>query len=53
MEQLEEKYNALENGEEIKTLKVITKKENKLITILKAIKKLLLGSKKEDIYSNN
>lgn len=53
MEQLEEKYNALENGEIITTLKVITKKENKFISILKAIKKLIFGSKKEDIYTNN
>ena len=51
MEQLEAKYNALENGETITALQVITKKENKLLTILKIIKKLILGSNKENIYT--
>ena len=49
MEQLEEKYNALEKGEVITALKVVTKKENKLISLLKAIKKLIFGSKKDTI----
>ena len=51
MEQLEEKYNALENGEITTYLKVITKKENKLVSILKAIKKLILGSNGENVYT--
>lgn len=42
MEQLEEKYNALENGEVLVTsLKVISKKENKFVAFIKAIKKFL------------
>lgn len=45
MEQLEAKYNALENGEVETALKIITKRESKLVTILKAIKKLILGEK--------
>ena len=49
MEQLEEKYNALEKGEVITALKVVTKKENRLISLLKAIKKLIFGSKKDTI----
>ena len=53
MEQLEIKYNAIENGELETSLMVITKKENKLIAILKAIKKLILGSNKESIYTKN
>ena len=53
MEQLEEKYNALENGEIITALKVVTKKENKIISILKAIKKLIFGSSKEKVYTRD
>lgn len=53
MEQLEAKYNALENGETITALSVITKKESKFILLLKAIKKLIFGSKKEDAYVKN
>ena len=53
MEQLEEKYNALENGEIITALKVVTKKENKIISILKAIKKLIFGSSKEKVYTKD
>ena len=53
MEQLEEKYNALENGEVITALKVVTKKENKLISLLKAIKKLIFGSSKENVYTKD
>ena len=48
MEQLESKYIALENGETITSetaLKVITKKENILITVFKKIKKLIFGGK--------
>ncbi len=47
MEELENKYIALENGtEEIPTkLKVITKKENKIIAFFKTLKKLIFSSK--------
>lgn len=53
MEQLEAKYNAIENGEFEISLTVVTKKENKLVAILKAIKKLILGSNKENVYTKN
>lgn len=45
MEQLEKKYNSLENGIVETAIKVITKKENKLISFLKALKKLICGEK--------
>ena len=51
MNELEEKYNILENGnyDDIeKSLKVISKKENKIILLFKKIKKLLLGEKEEN-----
>jgi len=48
MEQLEQKYNALENGEIETALKIITKKESKLVAILKAIKKLIFGEKTKE-----
>lgn len=48
MMQLEEKYNALENGEVELALKVISKKENIFITIFKAIKKLIFGTAKKE-----
>ena len=48
MEQLEDKYNALENGEIITAMKVITKKESKLMSIFKAIKRLLFGKNVEE-----
>lgn len=46
MDELEQKYNSLENGEfEIKTaLKVITKKENVFIRLLKTLKKFIFGA---------
>lgn len=44
MEQLEKKYNAIENGEVETAIKVITKKENKLLAIFKAIKSLFTKS---------
>lgn len=47
MEQLEKKYNALENGEVETAIKLITKKENKLIAFFKFIKRLVLGNKAE------
>ena len=45
MNELEEKYNAIENGEVELALKLITKKENKLIALFKAIKKLVFGER--------
>lgn len=53
MEQLEAKYNAIENGTYETSIAIIPKKENKLITILKAIKKLLFGSNTENVYTKN
>ena len=47
MEQLEHKYNALENGEVETAIKIITKKENKLVSFFKLIKRLILGEKIE------
>lgn len=52
MEALEEKYNLLENGEIIQSLKVISKKENKFIKFIKTIKKLIFGSSKENADIN-
>ena len=51
MEQLEEKYNALENGEVQNAIKIISKKENKIFAIFKAIKKLILGDNTEKEYT--
>ncbi len=49
MEQLEKKYNALENGEIETAIRIISKKENKLIALFKAIKKLFFRNlTKED-----
>ena len=50
MDELEQKYNLLENGEfEIKTaLKVITKKENVFIRLLKTLKKFIFGVNGKD-----
>ena len=45
MEQLENKYNALENGNVENALKLITKKESKIISFFKALKKLIFGEK--------
>ena len=53
MMQLEEKYNALENGDVVTALKVITKKENIFISIFKAIKRLLLGKSREEENIND
>ena len=49
MDALEQKYNAFENGEVETSLRLISKKENKLISLFKMIKKLLFGKKQEDI----
>lgn len=48
MEQLESKYNALENGEVETAIKIISKKENKLISLFKAIKRLLFKESSEN-----
>ena len=45
MEQLENKYNALENGNVENAIKLITKKERKIISFFKALKKLIFGEK--------
>ena len=45
MEQLENKYNALENGNVENAIKLITKKESKIISLFKALKKLIFGEK--------
>lgn len=45
MEQLENKYNALENGTVENAIKLITKKESKIISFFKALKKLIFGKK--------
>ena len=45
MEQLENKYNALENGSVENAIKLITKKESKIISFFKALKKLIFGEK--------
>ena len=45
MEQLENKYNALENSNVENAIKLITKKESKIISFFKALKKLIFGEK--------
>ena len=45
MEQLENKYNALENGNVENAIKLITKKESKIISFFKALKKLIFVEK--------
>lgn len=45
MEQLENKYNALENGNVENAIKLITKKESKIISFFKALKKLIFSEK--------
>ena len=47
MEQLENKYNALENGNVENAIKLINKKESKIISFFKEIKKLIFGEKKK------
>lgn len=51
MSQLEHKYNILENGGMETAINIKTKKENIIVTLFKAIRKLLLGesNSKEDI----
>ena len=50
MEELEHKYNLLENGQFETSLKVITKKENIFLRLLNTLKKFIFGtdSKKEN-----
>lgn len=44
MEELEHKYNLIENGQFETSLKVITKKENVLIRFIKTLKKFIFGT---------
>lgn len=53
MELLEEKYNALENGEVVTSLKIVSKRENKFITFIKKLKKLLFGETKEEQFTKD
>ena len=48
MEQLEHKYNLLENGQFETAIKLITKKENKWIRFIKALKKLIFSSNEKE-----
>ena len=52
MEELEHKYNLIENGQFETSLKPITKKENMFIKLVKKLKKIIFGtrSEEEDIY---
>ncbi len=52
MEELDEKYNLIENGQFETSIKLITKKEGVFIKILKALKKIIFGSssEQENIY---
>ena len=50
MDELEKKYNAFENRDVVTAIKLITKKENKLVKLFNMLKKLLFGRKtQEDI----
>ena len=53
MEQLEKKYNALENGEIETAIKIISKKENKFLAIFRAIKKLIFRNNLEKQYTED
>ena len=53
MDQLEHKYNVLENGGVETALKVTTKKENKLILFFKFLKKLVLGKSSQEETEQN
>ncbi len=53
MEALEEKYNAFENGIYETSLKIMSRKENKILAFFRAVKKLILGeSAKDETYKN-
>lgn len=47
MEELEHKYNLLENGQFETALRIITKKENIFIRVIKTLKKLIFGTSVE------
>ena len=51
MEELEHKYNLIENGQFETSLKLVTKKENVFIKLIKTLKKLILGTKGENEFS--
>ena len=53
MAELEHKYNVIENGDIETSLSVKTKKQNKFIRILKAIKKIILEKSDNVIDSND
>ena len=44
MEQLEEKYNTIENGAAQTAIKVISRKESKLATLIRVVKKIIFRS---------
>ena len=48
MEELENKYNLIENGQFSVALKPISQKENIFIKILKTLKRIILGKKSEE-----
>lgn len=48
MKELEYKYNLLENGQFETALKVVTKKENVFIRVIKTLKKLIFGASTEE-----
>lgn len=52
MEELEHKYNLLENGQFVTSLKVISKKENVFMRLIKTLKKFIFGTsvEEENIY---
>ncbi len=52
MEELDNKYTLIENGQLETSIKLVTKKENAFIKILKTLKKIIFGStsEQEDIY---
>jgi len=52
MEELEVKYNNLENGEIETAIKVINKKENKLVSLFNSIKRLIFGTSVEETNDN-
>lgn len=48
MEALEHKYNLLENGQFETSLKLMTKKENIFLQVLKTLKKFIFGSNNQE-----
>ena len=53
MSQLEHKYNVLENGGIETAINIKTKKENKIVALFKAIRKLLLGESNSNENAKN